>query len=166
MDTLLCDVAGNAAKEFVAYGNVTQGVMPVLSGDIRHPRPTSVSYIEMLYNLDKYGYGMITTQKLYRTRIIRPEYVVVNAVYNFDMRHLTSGVPVVLTKAPIIWGLMRYEAERYNFLEILLGALVGLDKYGVLPSAARQTVQILENREIIPVLCTDLPKTIRTYQIS
>ena len=166
LNTLLRDKSGNIAKEFAVYGNVIRGTRPTVLYDVRHPRPTSISNIEMLHNLDTYGYGMITTHKVYRTRIIRPEYVVVNAVYDFDMRHLTSGVPVILAKAPIIWSLMRYEAERYMFAEILLGALIGLDRHGIMPPAARQTVRILENKGIQPVLCADLPKTIRTYNLT
>ena len=165
LETLLREPGGNAAKEFMAHGDLLHGDRQKTHGMIRHPYPASISSMEMLYNLALYGYEMITIQKVHETRIIRPEYVVVNAVYNFDMRHLTSGMPVVLAKAPIIWGLMKYEAARYHFSEILLGVLTELDKYDAMPSDARRTMLALQNENIIAQPCSDLPKTMRTYEI-
>ena len=165
LETLLHTPGGNAAKEFMSYGDVIQGSRQKIHGVIRHPYPASISSMEMLYNLDLYGYEMITLRKVHETRIIRPEYVVVNAVYNFDIRHLTSGMPVILAKAPIVWGLMKYEAARYHFSEILLGVLTELDKYDAMPSNARRTMLSLQNENIVAQPCSDLLKTMRTYKI-
>ena len=163
---LLCEEAGNAAKEFAVHGEMINGRRPPIRGQTFHPRPTAISNTEMLYNLDMYGYEMITTCRVYPTRVIRPEYVVVCAVYDFDMRHLTSGIPVVLAKAPIVWGLMRYEALRHGFGELLLGALQGMYDRGVMPTAAGPTLRWLYDRGIKPAEWSDLPKTIRTYGLS
>ena len=163
---LLCEEAGNAAKEFAVHGEMISGRRPPVRGQVFHPRPTAVSNTEMLYNLDMYGYEMITVRRVYPTPVIRPEYVVVCAVYDFDMRHLTSGMPVVLAKAPIVWGLMRYEAVRHGFGELLLGALQGMRDHGVMPAAAGPTLRWLYDRGIEPSEWSDLPKTIRTYELS
>lgn len=166
MHLLLREAAGNAAKEFAVHGEMIKGRRPPVRGQVFHPRPTTMSNTEILYNLDLYGYEMITTCRVYPTPVIRPEYVVVCAVYDFDMRHLTSGIPVVLAKAPIVWGLMRYEALRHGFGELLLGALQGMYDHGVMPAAAGPTVRWLYDKGIEPAEWRDLPKTIRTYGLS
>ena len=166
LHVLLREEAGNAAKEFVMYGEMIKGRRPSVRGQVFHPRPTTISSIEVLYNLDLYGYEMITNSRVYPTRVIRPEYVVVCAVYDFDMRHLTSGMPVVMAKAPMIWGLMRYEALRHGFGELLLGVLQGMRDHGVMPPSAGPTMQRLYDVGIEPAEWSDLPKTIRTYGLN
>ena len=117
---LILDPCGNHVKIMIAEGTIKNGNPPVVSGDIAPPRRSFITNAEIEYNARRFGYRL-RGERSNGWRLVRPEYVVSAILLGHNIRRIESGIPVILCKAPIVWGLMAYEAIRYGYESTLLG---------------------------------------------
>lgn len=129
MNDLLMDKSSNDAKRIMCGERIIgDGSKPI---DVKKPpRPGWFTEYNMLYNMDRFGFEMISNVHKTDTFDIRVEYVIANAYMMGDPRWYISGVAVMLCNADINWYLLLYLSSVYGFGNTLMGLLQELNSSG------------------------------------
>ena len=126
---LIYDASGNDAKRIMRDGTIMRGCVPCMRGAITPSRPTAITYAEMTYNMARLGFKLHGPPER-KTVNIRAEYLIAGMMFGRNSRIICAGIPVILCKNSINYGLLSFLAHRYGFAGKIYGILSELKNRG------------------------------------
>ena len=125
--------------------------------------PPSMTEDELFYNMDRLGFSMFGA-RIVSSRDIRPEYVITAMMLENEPRFVTAGLPVIILKNDVNFGLLFFLAESYGFISILAGVIKHLaKKRGHMKDVARRLFFVYDDVRIIKPLDYRMDKAMATY---